>query len=177
MSRRKSLPRRLATIRDQAVNCATENGTAPGDIEELYEWLVWESESEELYSDDWFFDVNSLHLFDEDLRDFLELSDDAPVSNSLRLKYTRALIDRHADAQETDGCACAFKLKKRGKPETFACCLGFSAGQGGPEYEWFGLFPSKAEFFRHLESKGWMRCGTPSSSVSDEAILRLWQRQ
>lgn len=176
MSSINSMPDEIAAIRDKAVDFVTANGPMPQDIGELYEWLAWESESVEQYADDWFFNIDSLILLDEDLRDFLELSDDAPVTDSLRIKYTRALIDQHADAQEADSWACTFRLKKRGKPEVFACCLGSFAGQGGPEYEWFGLFPRKAHFFENLKSKGWLRCGTPSGSISDEAILKFWPR-
>ena len=170
------MPREIVTIRNRAIEFATGNGPMPHNIDDLYEWLVWESESPEQYAEDWFFDLGSLHLSDEDLCEFLELCDGAPVTNILRIKYTRALIDRHTDAQEEDSWACTFRLKKRGKPEVFACCLGCFAGQGGPEYEWFGLFPSRAQFFEHLISKGWLRCGTPSVSMSDEAILRLWSK-
>jgi hypothetical protein len=176
MSSTKSMPKEIATIRDKAIEFATGNGPIPHDMDDLYEWLAWESESAELLSDDWFFDLGRLHLSDEDLREFLELSDGAPVTNSLRIKYTRALIDRHADAQEEDSLACTFRLQKRDNPEVFACCLGCFAGQGGPEYEWFGLFPTRTQFFEHLLSKGWLRCGTPSGSFSDEAILRLWSK-
>ena len=175
MSSTKSMPREIDAIRDKAIECATGNGPMPHNIDDLYEWLAWESESAELLSDDWFFDVRWL-LYDEELRDFLGISNDTSVSDSLRIEYTRALIDRHVDAQEADSWACTFRLKKRNKPEVFACCMGCLAGQGGPEYEWFGLFPSRAQFFEHLISKGWLRCGTPSGSMSDEAILRLWSK-
>jgi hypothetical protein len=174
MSSLKSMPREIAIIRNKAINSATGNGPIPHDIEDLYDWLTWESESAELLADEWFFDVSWL-LDDEELRDFLEISDSAPVTESLRIKYTRALIDHHADPQETDSWACTFRLKKRDKPEVFACCLGSFAGNS-PDYEWFGLFQKKAQFFEHLMSKGWLRCGTPSGSVSDEAILRLWSK-
>ena len=167
------MPRKIATIRNKAIESANGNGPTPHDIEELYDWLAWESESPEHYADDWFFDVR-WRLSDEDLRDFLDLDDNISVTDSLRVKFTRALINQHADAQETDSWACTFRLKKRGKPEVFACCLARFAGQGGPEYEWFALFPSKTKFFNHLESMGWLRCGTPSGLISDEAILRLW---
>ena len=173
MSSTKSMPRAIATIRDKAIEFAIGSGSMPVNIDDLYEWLAWESESPELLSDDWFFDIRWL-LYDEELRDFLEISDDTSVTDSLRIKYTRALIDRHVDAQEADSWACTFRLKKRNKPEFFACCLGCLPGQGGPEYEWFGLFPSRDQFFEHLMSKGWLRCGTPSISLSDEAILSLW---
>lgn len=174
MSLNNIMPSDIAIIRDKAIDFATANGPMPNDIGELYEWLAWESESAEQYADDWFFYLGSFRLSDEDLRDFLGLSDGAPVTKSLRIKYTRALIDHHADAQEEDSWACTFKLKKRDKPEVFACCLGSFAGQGGPEYEWFGLFLTRTQFFEHLMSKGWLRCGTPSGSISDEAILGLW---
>ena len=174
MSSNDPMPSEIAVIRDRAIEFATAKGPLPHDIDELYEWLAWESESDERYANDWFFDVRRL-LFDEELRDFLDLDDHTTVTDRLRVKYTRALIDEHADAQETDSWACTFKLNKRGKPEVFACCLGSFAGND-PDYQWFGLFMSKAQFFEHLKSKGWLKCGTPSRSMSDEAILRLWPK-
>jgi len=93
MGLRSSMPKDIAVICDKAIDFATGNSPMPDNIEKLYEWLVWESEGEEQNASDWFFSVDSLILFDEDLRDFLELSDDTPVTDGLRIKYTRALID------------------------------------------------------------------------------------
>ena len=45
MSSTKSMPREIVTIRNKAIEFATGNGPRPYNIDDLYEWLVWESES------------------------------------------------------------------------------------------------------------------------------------
>jgi len=46
------MPRKIATIRNKAIEFANGNGPTPHNTEELYDWLAWESESPENYADD-----------------------------------------------------------------------------------------------------------------------------
>lgn len=167
----EELPPELSAVRDAAVANAYGESPAPKSLDDLFEWLYWNSSSTEFDSS--YYSMGSLDLTDADARDELELAVDDPVSDEQRLEYARRQVNRTLK-NDNWGFAHAYKIESSGGKSTYLCGTSWPAGQGGPDLSCDGTFPSEAAYLAWLEDGG--MSNLDAEAISMELILKHWQR-
>lgn len=168
-----TLPERLAPMRDEAVGYAFGQNALPMNIDKLYDWL-WETNWWQERSDFvLFFRLSDLRFSDEDVRCALDLDEEAPVSNEMRLKFARKTI---SDDIADDLMSVEEVLLTRNDGMTaFACCTIGTAGHDGPCPVWHGVFQSPDAFRNYLISNGYA-CSDDVGDSELHTLLDQWDR-
>lgn len=167
----EELPPELVALRDAAVASAYGEGSLPKDADELFNWLFWQANAMDL--DDPFFSLPDLYLTDDDVRAELDLADEEQVSDEQRMEYARGRIENIWNNDDIY-FAHAYRIERSDGKSTYLCGTSWAAGQGGPETNCDGTFPSKEAYLRSLEERG--MCNETAETISLEAVLKHWQR-
>lgn len=178
------VPPELHTIRDAAIEFALNGGEPPADLYLLKEWF---SDDYEVYENthsgtaasqfDPAVRIGSGCLYgacDSDLRDHLGLGEDDPVTDAMRIAYTRDLLEE----EWTFGGETVVAVATRSIEDADgrSCLIGYfeeSHGQAGVACVWEGVFSDLEAWEQHLQSIGLHRYGRPDE-VPDEMILEIF---
>ena len=167
----EDLPPELVAVRDAAVASAYGEGSLPKDADELFNWLFWQANAMDL--DDPCFSLDRLDLDDDEARADLELADDEQLSDEQRLEYARGRIERIWRDDDIN-FAHAYLIESSDGKSTYLCGMSWMAGQGGPETNCDGTYPSKEAYLRSLEERG--MSNETAETISLETVLKHWRR-
>lgn len=167
----EELPSELVAVRDAAVVSAYGEGPLPEGADELFNWLFWQANGMDLDSP--YFSLDGLDLDDCEARDEFELADDEPVSDQQRLDYARRRIERTWRNDDIN-FAHAYRIERPDGKSTYLCGMSWMAGQGGPETNCEGTYPSKEAYLRSLEQRG--MSNEVAETISMETVLKYWRR-
>jgi hypothetical protein len=167
----EELPPELVAVRDAAVASAYGEGSLPKGADELFNWLFWQANAMDL--DDPCFSLDRLDLDDEEARAGLELADDEQLSDQQRLEYARGQIERIWRNDDIN-FAHAYRIEGQDGRFTYLCGTSWSAGQGGPETDCDGTYPSKEAYLRRLEEGG--MSNETAETISIDTVLKNWRR-
>ena len=106
---------------------------------------------------------------DESVRDHSDL-DDIEITDAMRIQFGRMFIDHRLEQSEDS--VHAVELKVSPLPSVYLDCMVIGQGQGGWLLEWGTAYASVQEL---LDSYEGTAIGD-STSISDEKILELWQK-
>jgi hypothetical protein len=140
-------------------------------LDELFEWLYWNSNSTEF--DCPYYSMGRLDLTDIGARDALEVADNEPMSDDQRLDHARREVKRTLN-NDNIGFAHAYKIERSDGKSTYLCGMGWSAGQGGPDLSCDGTFHSQEAYLAWLEEDG--MSDLDAEAISMEMVLKHWQR-
>jgi len=178
------VPLELHAVRDAAIEFALNGGDPPEELHLLEEWFANDFEVyENTHSDtaamqfDPAVRVASGRLYeacDSELRDRLGLSEDALVTDAMRISYTRNLLEE----EWTFGGETIVAVATRTivDADGRSCLIGYieeSHGQAGVVCVWEGVFAGPEAWESHLQSIGLHRCGGPEE-VPDDLILKIY---
>ena len=178
------VPLELHAIRDAAIDFALNGGDQPADLHLLEEWFsddfeVYENTHSETAAMQ--FDpavrVASGYLYgacDSELRDRLGLSEDALITDMMRIAYTRDLLEE----EWTFGNEAIVAVATRSIEDDNgrSCLIGYveeSHGQAGIACVWEGVFADHQAWEDHLRSISLHRYDGPSE-IPDALILDLY---
>jgi hypothetical protein len=165
------LPPELVTARDAAIASGYGQGSLPKDADELFNWLFWQANANDL--DDPCFSLDRLDLDDEEARAELELADDEELSDQQRLEYARGQLERIWRNDDIN-FAHAYRIEGQDGRFTYLCGTSWAGGQGGPETNCDGTYPSKEAYLRSLEERG--MSNETAETISLETVLKHWRR-
>jgi hypothetical protein len=97
-------------------------------------------------------------------------SDDVDITDTMRIQFGRMFIDSRLEQSEDS--VHAVELKVSPLPSVYLDCMVIGQGQGGWLLEWGTAYASVQEL---LDSYEGTAVGD-STSLSDEKILELWQK-
>ena len=119
-------------------------------------------------------------FLDDELRDRLDMSDDAPVNDDMRLDYMRRHFSSifsfdkiDADAHPT---ACTIRVRSTKGREAY---LGYEIrgySFSGVHVTWFGVFESCDALRANFRSRGFVTSAEECDALKDLFLLSLWQR-
>lgn len=178
------VPPELHAVRDAAIGFALNGGEPPADLHLLEEWFsndfeVYENTHSETAAMQ--FDpavrIGSGYLYsacDSELRDRLGLSDDAPVTDAMRIAYTRDLLEEEwMFGGET---VVAVATRSIASADGRSCLIGYfeeSHGQAGVVCVWEGVFADLEAWESHLQSIGLHRYSAPEE-IPDDFVLKIF---
>lgn len=178
------VPPELQAIRDAAIEFAVHGGEPPADLHRLEEWFsndfdVYENTHSETAAEQ--FDpairVGSGNLScacDSDLRFHFGLSEDAYVTDALRIDYTRELLEEEwaLGGETIVGVGTRSIADSSGQ----SCLIGYleeTHGQSGVVCIWEGVFSDLAAWEDHLKKIG-LRRYNGLAEVPDEIVLAIY---
>lgn len=178
------VPPALHAIRDAAIEFALNGGEPPADLHLLEEWFANDPEVyENTHSEtsamqyDQALRVGSGSLYwacDSELRDHLGLSEDAVVTDAMRIGYTRDLWEEEwIFGGET---VVAVATRSIEADDGRACVIGYfeeSHGQSGVVCVWEGVFSDDDAWEAHLKKIGLHRYSGPAE-VPDDIVLEVY---
>ena len=167
-----ALPDELSSVRDAVVANAHGEGSLPKDADELFNWLFWQANAMEL--DNQLFSLSDLQLTDDEVRAELDLADEEQVSDEQRMKYARNRIENIWNNDDIY-FVHAYRIERSDGKSTYLCGTSWVAGQGGPETNCGGTFPSREAYLRSLEERG--MCTETAETISLEIVLKHWQHR
>lgn len=167
----EEFPPELLVVRDAAIANAYGEGPLPEGAGELFDWLFWQANGIDL--DDSYYSLRDLYLTDEDVRAEFDLADEEPVSDHQRMEYVRGCIEQKWSGADVH-FAHAFSIKRLDGKFTYLCGTSWAAGQGGPETNCDGVYPSKDAYLRSLEERG--MSNEAAETISLETVLKHWRR-
>jgi hypothetical protein len=178
------VPPELHAIRDAAIAFALDGGEPPADLHLLEEWF---SNSQEIYENthsytaadqfDPAVNVGSGRLYsacDSELRDHFGLEEDDPITDAMRIDYTRDLLEQEWMFGSDPIVAVATRCIE--DAEGRSCLIGYfeeSCGQAGVICTWQGVFADLDDWDTYLKSIDVHRYGGPEE-VPDEILLKLY---
>lgn len=178
------VPPELHAVRDAAIEFALNGGAPPHELHLLEEWFsddyeVYENTHSETAAMQ--FDpavrVSGGHLYracDSELRDHLGLTEDDPITDQMRIVYTRDLLEE----EWTFGSETIVAVATRTIEDATGrwCLIGYleeSHGQAGVVCVWEGVFADFEAWESHLQSIGLHRYGGPEE-IPDELVLKIY---
>ena len=187
-----SLPTKLHEIRDAVIAAHHGGLEIPATVRFIQEWLEgdgWEA-MQEAWDDEIVIDlgaVSRFYLDDCSLREKQELEENATISNTQRLQYSRELIDSLAtDLSETLTPAVhTYALQDDDDRGVVICAKGTWRGEDGVDLDWLGIWDDKESFLFDLHSIGLLRLTNMPGilgvdeigQLTDEEILGLWKNK
>ena len=165
------LPDELLAVRDAAIASAHGEGPLPDDAGELFNWLFWQANAMDL--DHPYFSLPNLYLTDDDVIAEFDLADKEQVSDEQRMEYARGRIENIWNNDDIN-FAHAYRIRRSDGKSTYLCGTSWAAGQGGPETNCDGTYPSKEAYLRSLEERG--MCSETAETISLETVLKHWRR-
>jgi hypothetical protein len=181
-SRKEKLPADLQELCDKVIRAFTANKTAPEELEKIYQWLEldsWDALIADLgeqtalklgY-------LAKLRFNDAELRASMDIPVELSVADADRLAWGRGHIDRvlAGDDEQLLPGLHTYTLEASDGSTAVLGCLVEVQGQGGPVFQWQGLWPSRESFLATL-SQSYDYWVTPlMGDVPDAVILSLWQ--
>lgn len=178
------VPTELHAVRDAAIEFALQGGEPPADLHLLEEWFandfeVYENTHSETAAMQ--FDpavrVTAGCLYaacDSELRDRLGLSEDALVTDAMRISYTRDLLEE----EWTFGGETIVAVATRTivDADGRSCLIGYieeTHGQAGVVCVWEGVFADTDAWESHLQSIDLHRYSGPDE-VPDDMVLKIY---
>ena len=172
------MPSNIAIIRDTAIDHAYGRSPLPANIDELYNWLVYESDDEALDNYKFYFSLDEINLSDEALFESIDESDGEPISDAMRVSFAREQIIEHVEGVNEDlRAAHAFKLTNEKGETTFACCIIVIQGQYGPHADWDGFFASREAYYDYQKNTLEQYDAGQVDQITDAEILSVWDRR
>jgi len=172
------MPAEVAKIINAAIDHAYGRCALPENIDELYNWLIWESGDEALDNYEFFFSLNDIDLSDIGLIDDTEVADKLSINDDTRINYAREKIAHNvADMSEELHAAHAFELKNDKGEAIFMCCTTQTHGQSGPHATWEGFFSSREAYYEYQINVLARHYADRLDKITDEEILAAWQRR
>ena len=178
------VPPALHAIRDAAIEFALNGGEPPADMHLLEEWFsddldVYENTHSETAAAryDPALRVGSGNLYwacDSELRDHLGLSEDAVITDAMRIDYTRELWEEEWIFGGDTVVAVATRAIEDANGR--ACLIGYfeeSHGQSGVVCVWEGVFSDDEAWEEHLKKMGLHRYSGPAD-VPDDIVLEVY---
>ena len=180
-----AVPLELWAARDAAIYFALHGGKPPVDLKMLQDWFtedfsVYENTHSETAADQ--FDpalrITEPYLCeacDDELRDRLELDEDAPITDEMRIIYTRELLEADWTIFNPIIVGVATRIIENGSGQS--CLIGYlevCAGQSGISCEWEGVFPNEDSWEAHLRESGVYRYNEPAD-IPDEVLLAIYE--
>jgi len=170
----KNMPSNIVQVRDAAIEFAYGRKNLPEDIEDLYNWLFWESEDHGLDEFKLFFSLGDIELSDSQLMDEFEIADNNQISDQMRVTFARKMISQYVTCSEELVGAHAFELVNDKNEKTFICCMTESHGQGGMHPIWDGFYPTRKAYFEYLTAKSRWCDSEHLEKITDAQILSEW---
>jgi hypothetical protein len=167
----EEMPPELVVVRDAAIASAYGEGALPNGADELFNWLFWQAEDMDL--DDSCFSLDGLDLDDDEARAELELADEEELSDQQRLEYVRGQIERMWRNDDIH-FAHAYRIEGQDGRFTYLCGTSWAGGQGGPETNCHGTYPSKEAYLKGLEERG--MSNETAETISLETVMKHWRR-
>jgi hypothetical protein len=116
---------------------------------------------------------------DDQLRNRLDLADDAPVSDSQRVEYMRRYLTAILDGETMDAdvhpTGCTIRLRSTKGREA---CLGYEIrgySFSGVEVTWLGVFSSESALREHFKSRGFLTSMEECDALDDRILLAFWE--
>jgi len=170
------MPDNIANIRDAVIDHALRGSPMPDNIEELYEWLVVYKIYGDEMSYDFYFHMTYIEFSDEELRSEEELDNAIVIDDKMRVAYGRQAIENYVNGYNDHLLSPeAIKLENDRGETTYACGMGYMAGQGGIEMTWDGFYESREKYLENLRTEHGMRDSAEIDQISDEEILAQWK--
>ena len=181
MTHQTNFPEKFLEIKNKVIENTLLGVIPPEDIELIYEWLSVEGWDDLLGDlDSWAinldylaqlkFDDNELKYYLEDTQDNQSFS----VTNEMRLKYARELIDYETMHGELVSIN-SYKLERTDGKFAYIGCYIETQGQFGAVPKWCGTFKSKEDFIDYIKDSGFI-FADEFTSIPDEKILKLWKK-
>lgn len=113
-------------------------------------------------------------LNDRDLRETLDLDDDAPVTNAQRLAHLLFVVENALELGNDDVRVCLTLPISSREGKRAEVGLGYWGGGPGPsETEWFGVYENVKAFRAALRARGFVTDLEELAKAGDSA-LRYW---
>jgi hypothetical protein len=116
---------------------------------------------------------------DDEGRDRLSLSDDAPVTDAQRVSHIRSHLERILDGDAMDAdvhpTGCTIRIRSTKGREAF---LGYELrgySFSGVEVAWLGLFDGIDDLRAFFRRRGFLTSVEDSRALDDQALLGWWQ--
>jgi hypothetical protein len=178
------VPPALWPARDAAIDFALHGGEAPAGLKLLKEWFaddyeVYENTHSETAANQF---VPALRITepylhdacDNELRDRLELDEDTPITDEMRISHTRDLLEEDWTIFNPMIVGVATRTIENANSQS--CLIGYlevCEGQSGINCEWEGVFPTEEAWDSHLKENGMIRYNEPTE-IPDEVILKIY---
>lgn len=170
------MPDHITKLRDKAVASADGGEFSWDDSTKLFDWLTYEGEWVDLNDINCFVPLDHFSLSDPDLREQLELPDDAEITDEVRLAYARDAIDEFNNSGGSAHGSTVVKLTDSLGRETYGCWLSETMGHAVEVADWYGCFPSKEAFFEYLKNNGWWDLNQDVNELSWERLRAAWRQ-
>jgi hypothetical protein len=166
----------MEKIREKLVDCAKCLGPFPDDAEQLFEWILLNSDDDQNTDFDFVFHLDQFDLSDVALRGDEELSPSAIITDRMRLSYIRRKIAGYQSSPFFQVVGVHYLPLSAECPGIHIGLLGHLGGTSiDPEY--LGFFSSKTEFLDQAYKKGYFDVGIDPDAIPDEAFLSSWCRK
>jgi hypothetical protein len=167
------IPESLRTLAEDTIKSVFDKNFPAPDLKPLHDWYEDDGWDEVVMSTQGgCVDLKSLaadYFHDYEITDDLG-SEDIEITDQMRLSYARALLENRVEESE-DGIQ-AVELRVPSLPSVFLDCFIKGQGQGGWEVCWGATYKSVQELLDSYKNI-WV---TVSRDVSDEDLLKLWNR-
>jgi hypothetical protein len=178
-----TLPKTIQDQADQAIEAFYAHRSAPEALKIIHEFL--ESDGwDELYAISNeatalnFGSFAQEYFYDSELRAYIGLSDDEPISDVDRLDFARTqmsrLLEEFDESLVPSIVSCTIKDRK-GR-EVIVGGYTEIHGQLGPATTWFDLVRSEEDWMSRLNERE-LILADEIDRISDEQILTLWRAQ
>jgi hypothetical protein len=165
----------MEKIREKIVDYAKGVGPFPDDAEQLFEWILLNSDGDQNTDFDFVFHLDQFDLSDVALRGDEELSPSLIITDRMRLSYIRRKIAGYQSSPFFQIEGVHYLPLSEKCPGIHIGLLGHLGGISiDPEY--LGLFLSKTEFLDQVYKKGYFDVGIDPDAILDEAFLSSWGR-
>ena len=173
------MPPNISIIRDAVIDHALRGSPLPENIEELYEWLmvnkIYGSALDEM-TYDFYFHLTQIEFSDEELRSAEELDGSVAIDDKMRIAYGRQAIEDYVNGYNDHLLSPeSIKLENDRGDTTYACGMGYMAGQAGIEMTWDGFYESREKYLETLRTEHCMRDSIDIDQITDEEILAQWK--
>ena len=182
MSTPLELPAELFPIRDAVIEHVVTGSPIPSDLSLITEWLrndgyeelirSWEENGE----DSWI-EIKYLadKFSDEMMHDYADIEAGVTITDDMRIDHIRAICRSHY-IEETGWPVLTIHGYKVNRGDGQSAIIGYLmgiCGQGGPEFEYYGIFADKESFYKKLKEDSYLINDIDSFEIAK--ILSTWK--
>ena len=175
------IPESLWPLRDAAIDYAIKGGEEP-DIKALHEWF--EVDGWDAIIAGWNYEALVIKLyylawssFEDDEFAALEDIEVNEITDAMRLKYARDLLEKASSGEDDYLCPSVHSCKIERENGDSAILGSYMEihGQGGPVVTWWGIFKDDESFIESLKQSDHVLIDE-IDIITDEKILSLWKK-
>ena len=186
MTKELSVPEHLWPARDAAIDFAHNGGVALEILDQLESWFsedlkVWE----DLHSDETALQFDPAiriakgilyRACESELREELELEEGVPVSDAMRIEFTRNVLSEEWSLESEFLVGIGQRWIAKG--DGTRCLIGYIEefqGQAGIHCAWEGVFADEEAWAAHLVQEGYLKVAEVDD-VPEQALLKIFDK-